>query len=163
MGYSAAAGRFTCFGILFPRLAVGGPRNERLRMDAAGGGAAGLGVLRVAQGAQGEAGGQGAKLGEPENFDVCPGRGIRADPAVVDSRGAAFRKNDGNAFAVSGIAMYDFLGSNFNCGHGVVLQGGDAEPATGPGEGALVDQFGDACHVRGANAGGLGADVGPSL
>jgi hypothetical protein len=147
-------------GAIFSRMAVGGPRDERLRVDAAGGGAAGVGISRVAEDPQGQAGDEGAELGEPEDFDVCAGGGVRPDPAVVDPGGAAFGKDDGGDCAVPGIAVRNFVGRDFDCGDGIVLQGGDAEFVVGEREDVVVGEFGGVGDVCGDDVGGVGVDVG---
>ena len=129
-------------------------------MDAAGGGAAGVGILCVAENPQGQAGDEGAELGEPEDFDVCAGGGVRANFAVVDPGGAAIGKDDGGDCAVPGIAVRDFVGRDFDCGDGVVLQGGDAEFVVGKREDVVVGEFGSVGDVCGDDVGGVGVDVG---
>src|SRR5579859_7757863 len=96
-------------------------------MDAAGGGLVDVGVLRVAPGAQSETRHKNSKLGEPQDFDLCAGGGICPDSPMVDSCGAAFGENDVDLVAVSWVALRDLVGRDSDCGHGALLQGGNAE------------------------------------
>ena len=107
-------------------------------MDAAGSGFADVGVPCVAESAEGETRHEDQELGESEDFDVCAGGGFRADSAVVVTGGAAFGENDVDPGAVSGIAMRDFLGRNFDCFDRAVLQGGNTEFAAGQWEDSVA-------------------------
>ena len=159
MAFAAQNGGRTSYGEFFPDLAVGGPADERLRLDAAGGRVADVGVLRVASGAQGETRNQNSKLGEPEDFDVRAGGGICPDSPLVDSGGAAFGENDVDPVAVSRVAVRDFLGRDSDCGYRAVLQGGDAEFAAGQWEDFVVGEPGSAGDLHGAHARWLVPDV----
>src|SRR5258706_5478225 len=108
-------------------MALGGPADEHLRMDAAGRGAADVGILRVAPGAEGETGHQDQKLGEPEDFDVCAGSGIRPYFALVAAGGAAFGQDACDDCTVSWISLRGFVGCDPGCGHGALLPDGDAQ------------------------------------
>src|SRR5579859_335383 len=131
MAIAAQDGGDASHGSFLPDLALGGSRDQRVWLDAAGRGTTDVGVLRLAPGAQGETRDQDQELGEPEDFDVCAGGGICADSAVVDTGGAAFGKDDVDPVTVSGFAVRDFLGRDFDCGHRALLQGGDTEFAAG--------------------------------
>jgi hypothetical protein len=159
VAFAAQNGGDASHGSFLPDLALGGSRDECLWVDAVGRGAADVGILCVAQSAEGEAGHEDSQLGQPEDFDVCAGGGIRADFAVVDSGGAAVGKNDVNPGAVSGIAVRDFLGRNSDCGNGPVLQGGNSEFAAGEWEDAVAGEPGGAGDVYGVDAGWVGVDV----
>src|SRR4029077_15368578 len=159
MAFAAENGGDASLRAFLPHLALGGPADERLWMDAAGGGAADVGDLRVAPGARGETGAQDQKLDQPEDFDVCAGGGICADSAVVAAGGAAFGENDVDPVAVSGVAVRDFLGRDSDCGDRALLQGGDAQFAPGQREDVVAGEPGGAGDVYGVDAGGLVVDV----
>ena len=163
MAIAAQNGGHASLRAFFPDMAVGGPADERIWMDAAGRRAADVGVLCVAAGTQGEASNEDQELGEPENFNLCAGGGIRADSAVVDSGGAAFGENDVDAGNVSRVAVRDFLGRDPDCGDRALLQGGDAELAARKWEDPVAGELGRVGDVYGADAGGLGADVAAHL
>ena len=159
MAFAAEDGGDASHRAFLPDLAVGGPADERIWMDAAGGGIADVGVLRLAPGAQGETGHQDQKLDQPEDFDVCAGGGICANSAVVDTGGSAFGEDDVDHRDVSGVAMRDFLGRDFDCGYRALLQGGNAEFAAWEWEDAVAGEPGGAGDVYGADASGLVVDV----
>ena len=138
MAFAAENGGDASLRTFLPHLALGGPADEHLWMDAAGRRAADVGVLCVAAGAEGQTRDEDQELGEPEDFDVCAGGGIRPDSPLVDSSGAAFGENDVDPGAVSGIAMRDFLGRNFDCFDRPVLQGGNKEFAAGQWEDSVA-------------------------
>jgi len=145
--------------VFLPRVVVDGPRGRTLRLDAAGRVPAALGILCVEKSSQGQAGDQGAELAEPKAFVVCIGGGFCADSAVVDSGGAAFRKNHGAACTLSGFALHDFLGSDLDCCHSALLQSGDTESAARKWEDAVAREPGRVGDVRGVYACRLVADL----
>lgn len=87
-------------------MAVVGHGRCGLRLDAAGCGAAGVGIFGVAEDTEEEEDrAKNQELGQPQDFDVCSGGRIRSDPAVVDSRGATFGKDSGGALPLSRAAV----------------------------------------------------------
>lgn len=145
--------------VFLPRVVVDGSRGRTLRLDAAGRGPAGLGILCMEKSSQGQAGDQDAELAEPETLVVCISRGFCADFAVVDSGGAAFGENHGAACTLSGFALRHFLGGDLDCCDSALLQGGDAEFAARKWQDAVAGEPGRAGHVCGVYAGRLVADL----
>src|SRR6516164_2720057 len=75
-----------------PGVALAGPRERAVRLDAAGRSFACLGVFRVAEDPEEEAGSsEDQKLGKPQDFDIRACRRVCTDSALVDTGGATVR------------------------------------------------------------------------
>lgn len=159
MGTAAEAGSHTSTAVLISGVVVVGSGVCQVRLDAISGGAAGMGIFRLAEGTQEENHAKGQELVQPEGPNVRIGSGIRADSAVVAACRTAIGENAGGADALSRIAVRSFVDCDFDRGGGFVPEGGNARFAAGTRESIDGRKSGDIDAISDVNAVGLGENM----
>src|SRR5215470_7475617 len=84
-------------------------------------------------------------MAQQKDADVCPGSGIRADSALVDTRRTAFGKGHVDFCQPPGIASAGFLGRDSDCLRITLREFGDTRHAAWPWESAQPGRYGNSC------------------